>query len=48
MSPAVMQALLAWLRPRQQPVFVLSPQAEYRRWHTAWQLPSPDDAGLAR
>jgi L,D-peptidoglycan transpeptidase YkuD (ErfK/YbiS/YcfS/YnhG family) len=48
MSPAVMQALLAWLRPRQQPVFVLLPQAEYRRLHTALQLPSLDDAGLAR
>ncbi len=48
MSPAVMQTLLAWLRPQQQPVFVLLPQAEYRRLHTAWQLPSLGDAGIAR
>lgn len=48
MPAAAMQNLLAWLRPERQPVFVLLPQAEYRRLYRAWQLPAPDDAGLAR
>jgi L,D-peptidoglycan transpeptidase YkuD (ErfK/YbiS/YcfS/YnhG family) len=40
MQPETMQALLAWLDPKQQPVFVLLPQAEYRRLQHAWQLPA--------
>ena len=40
MSPAAMQSLLAWLRPQAKPVFVLLPQAEYRRLRDAWQLPA--------
>jgi L,D-peptidoglycan transpeptidase YkuD (ErfK/YbiS/YcfS/YnhG family) len=40
MAPAVMESLLAWLRPRAQPVFVLLPRAEYRRLQDAWQLPA--------
>ncbi|MFC7301714.1 L,D-transpeptidase family protein [Cognatiluteimonas weifangensis] len=39
MAPATMQALLAWLDPRAQPLFVLLPAAEYRRLQTAWRLP---------
>ncbi len=48
MSPAVMETVLRWLRPQQQPVFVLLPRAEYQRLHAAWQLPSMDAAGIAR
>jgi L,D-peptidoglycan transpeptidase YkuD (ErfK/YbiS/YcfS/YnhG family) len=40
MQAGTMQALLAWLDPKRQPVFVLLPQAEYRRLHHAWQLPA--------
>lgn len=40
MDPAAMQALLAWLDPKQQPIFVLLPQAEYMRLQQAWQLPA--------
>ena len=40
MDPAAMQALLAWLDARQQPVFVLLPQSEYVRLQTAWHLPT--------
>ncbi|MEO9216172.1 MAG: L,D-transpeptidase family protein [Rhodanobacter sp.] len=39
MTPAVMQSLLAWLKPRDHPVFVLLPQGEYARLRAAWQLP---------
>jgi L,D-peptidoglycan transpeptidase YkuD (ErfK/YbiS/YcfS/YnhG family) len=39
MQPEAMQALLAWLDPKRQPVFVLLPQAEYGRLKTAWRLP---------
>jgi L,D-peptidoglycan transpeptidase YkuD (ErfK/YbiS/YcfS/YnhG family) len=39
MQPEAMQALLAWLDPKRQPVFVLLPQAEYGRLKTAWHLP---------
>jgi L,D-peptidoglycan transpeptidase YkuD (ErfK/YbiS/YcfS/YnhG family) len=48
MPPAVMRTLLAWLRPQQHPVFVLLPQAEYRRLQTAWQLPALGDVGIVR
>jgi L,D-peptidoglycan transpeptidase YkuD (ErfK/YbiS/YcfS/YnhG family) len=47
MTPAAMQSLLAWLRPQDHPVFVLLPQAEYRRLRSSWQLPT-FDAGGAR
>ena len=40
MAVPVMRRLLAWLRPEDQPVFVLLPQAEYRRLQHAWQLPA--------
>jgi L,D-peptidoglycan transpeptidase YkuD (ErfK/YbiS/YcfS/YnhG family) len=39
MDASAMQALLAWLRPEREPVFVLLPQAEYARLRAAWQLP---------
>jgi L,D-peptidoglycan transpeptidase YkuD (ErfK/YbiS/YcfS/YnhG family) len=39
MTPAVMQSLLAWLKPEDHPVFVLLPQGEYERLRTAWRLP---------
>ena len=35
-----MQALFAWLRPQDHPVFVLLPQNEYVRLKSAWDLPS--------
>ncbi len=45
MAVPVMRRLLAWLRPEDQPVFVLLPQAEYQRLRTTWQLPaSPGSA----
>jgi len=47
MTPAAMQSLLAWLKPQDHPVFVLLPQAEYRRLRSSWQLPT-FDAGEAR
>jgi L,D-peptidoglycan transpeptidase YkuD (ErfK/YbiS/YcfS/YnhG family) len=40
MQAETMQALLAWLDPKQQPVFVLLPQAEYLRLQHDWQLPA--------
>jgi hypothetical protein len=42
MDPAAMQALLAWLDAKQQPVFVLLPESEYSRLRDAWQLPGPE------
>ena len=48
MAPDVMRMLLAWLQPQQQPVFVLLPQAEYRRLFKTWQLPALAAAGIAR
>ena len=39
MAETVMQALVAWLRPEDHPVFVLLPQNEYRRLRVAWDLP---------
>ena len=39
MTPAVMRSLVAWLEPRQQPVFVLLPQAAYLKLRARWQLP---------
>ncbi|MGN6329605.1 MAG: L,D-transpeptidase family protein [Rhodanobacter sp.] len=42
MTRDTMQSLLAWLKPQDHPVFVLLPQAEYRRLHAPWQLPALD------
>lgn len=42
MADADMRELLAWLAPRQRPVFVLLPQGEYRRLQTSWGLPRID------
>ena len=39
MDEPVMRDLLAWLRADANPVFVLLPEAEYRRLHTEWRLP---------
>ncbi len=39
MDEPAMQRLFAWLNPRRQPVFVLLPEAEYRRLRAAWNLP---------
>ncbi|KRA15263.1 hypothetical protein [Lysobacter sp. Root604] len=41
MADPAMEALLAWLRPQQRPVFVLLPQAELRRLRQDWHLPAP-------
>jgi L,D-peptidoglycan transpeptidase YkuD (ErfK/YbiS/YcfS/YnhG family) len=40
MAPALMQSLLAWLKPRDMPVFVLLPRAEYQRLRSSWHLPA--------
>jgi len=40
MTPSVMQSLLAWLRPEDEPIFVLLPRHEYERLRTDWQLPA--------
>ncbi len=48
MTPALMQSLLAWLKPQDHPVFVLLPQGQYERLRTEWQLPriaATGDAG---
>lgn len=47
MTPATMQSLLAWLTPKDQPVFVLLPKAEYKRLRVQWQLPVIAAAGDA-
>jgi len=39
MAEPALRRLLAWLQPQRHPLFVLLPQAEYRRLRTAWQLP---------
>jgi L,D-peptidoglycan transpeptidase YkuD (ErfK/YbiS/YcfS/YnhG family) len=44
MEPTAMQALLTWLQPQAQPVFVLLPQAEYLRLQQPWQLPASGGA----
>ena len=45
MAEPVMQQLLRWLDPQHHPVFVLLPEADYRRLRQAWQLPVlPPDA----
>lgn len=40
MAPATMQRLYGWLDPRQHPVFVLLPQAQYQRLRSTWNLPT--------
>lgn len=39
MDAAATRALVAWLDPAAQPVFVLLPEPEYARLRTAWDLP---------
>jgi L,D-peptidoglycan transpeptidase YkuD (ErfK/YbiS/YcfS/YnhG family) len=39
MEEAAMAKLLAWLDPKQEPIFVLLPQTEYARLQTQWDLP---------
>jgi L,D-peptidoglycan transpeptidase YkuD (ErfK/YbiS/YcfS/YnhG family) len=39
MPEPVMQHLLAWMKPEEQPVFVLLPQSEYARLQASWHLP---------
>lgn len=43
MDEAAMQQLLRWLDPKQMPVFVLLPQAEYAKLAADWQLPPVAD-----
>ncbi|RMH90854.1 hypothetical protein EBB59_09530 [Lysobacter pythonis] len=40
MPEPAMRALLAWLDPARHPVFVLMPEAEYRRREVDWGLPA--------
>jgi len=44
MAPALMQRLLAWLRPDDDPVFVLLPKPAYDQLQVDWQLPALDGA----
>jgi L,D-peptidoglycan transpeptidase YkuD (ErfK/YbiS/YcfS/YnhG family) len=44
MAPPTMEALLHWLDADRRPVFVLLPQAEYRRLWQAWRLPAPEQS----
>lgn len=39
MDAAVMERLLAWLRPESRPLFVLLPESEYQRLRIEWNLP---------
>jgi L,D-peptidoglycan transpeptidase YkuD (ErfK/YbiS/YcfS/YnhG family) len=39
MTETTMRGLLGWLRPDQNPVFVLLPRNEYQRLRVTWQLP---------
>lgn len=39
MTDAAMEQLLAWLDPKEHPVFVLLPQAAYRKLRGDWRLP---------
>lgn len=48
MTPAVMQALVAWLQPRRKPIFVLLPQSTYLKLRGAWQLPAITASGPSR
>lgn len=40
MPEPVMRRLLAWMKPEDQPVFVLLPQSEYTRLRSEWHLPA--------
>jgi L,D-peptidoglycan transpeptidase YkuD (ErfK/YbiS/YcfS/YnhG family) len=40
MDESAMQALLDWLQPAENPVFVLLPQQEYARLQVEWNLPA--------
>lgn len=40
MPEPVMRRLLAWMKPEEQPVFVLLPQSEYTRLRASWHLPA--------
>ena len=40
MANPAMEALLDWLDPAREPVFVLLPAAAFQRLHTTWQLPA--------
>jgi L,D-peptidoglycan transpeptidase YkuD (ErfK/YbiS/YcfS/YnhG family) len=40
MDESAMQTLLAWLQPKQNPIFVLLPQQEYARSRVEWNLPA--------
>jgi L,D-peptidoglycan transpeptidase YkuD (ErfK/YbiS/YcfS/YnhG family) len=44
MAPGLMQRLLAWLRPDQDPVFVLLPKPVYDKLRGGWHLPALDGA----
>jgi L,D-peptidoglycan transpeptidase YkuD (ErfK/YbiS/YcfS/YnhG family) len=48
MTPPVMQSLVAWLKPRQKPVFVLLPQSAYLKIRAQWKLPLIATKGSAR
>lgn len=39
MDSAVMERMLAWLRPESRPLFVLLPEREYQRLRLEWHLP---------
>lgn len=41
MPESAMRGLLAWLKPEDQPVFVLLTQDAYRRLAATWHLPAP-------
>jgi L,D-peptidoglycan transpeptidase YkuD (ErfK/YbiS/YcfS/YnhG family) len=40
MAPAAMDAVLGWLQPARNPVFVLLPLAEYAHLRSTWGLPA--------
>ncbi|WP_158880307.1 L,D-transpeptidase family protein [Rhodanobacter sp. L36] len=40
MTPTTMQSLVAWLKPRDKPVFVLLPQNAYLKLRAQWKLPT--------
>lgn len=42
MPEPVMRRLVAWMKPEEQPVFVLLPESEYRRLRASWHLPALD------
>jgi len=39
MSDVTMQAMLAWLKREDAPIFVLLPEREYARLQAQWDLP---------